>query len=107
MTVDGQTVDRWRVDPVRDWINFFRVVRLLNGIPPGPGNYATLTISARAEQPGVMTPQVAVEQFNIQAADVPMFGFADGWQEAEYKTTGRSWRWTSDGRRYASSRRGT
>jgi hypothetical protein len=97
VAIDATVVDRWRVDPAADGINFFHVIELPTGVPAGPGNYAPLTISARAEQPGVATPSVAVEQFDIQPAGVPMFGFGDGWQEAEYSnTTGLAWRWTGD-----------
>src|SRR5205814_2428235 len=52
VALDGTRVDQWRIDPVRDGITFFHVMRLPAGIAAGPGNYATLRISARAEQPG-------------------------------------------------------
>jgi len=97
MALDGIVIERVRIDPSKDGIRFFRTVQLPHGIPDGPGNYATLTLSARAEQPGVTTPPVAVEQFDIQPERTVMFGFDDGWQEAEYNNiTGLSWRWTSD-----------
>jgi hypothetical protein len=97
VTLDGKSIDRWRIDPAKDGINFFHVMRLPDGIPAGPGNYAALTISARAEQTGVTTPQVAVEQFDIQPAQTVMFGYGEGWQESEYNnSTGLTWRWTSD-----------
>ena len=97
VTLDGRSVDRWRVDPSKDGINFFHVMQLPEGIPVGPGNYAALTISATAEQPGVATPQVAVEQFDIQPLHTVMFGYGQGWQESEYNNrTGLTWRWTSD-----------
>ena len=97
VALDGKTIERWRIDPSKDGINFFHVMPLPAGIPTGPGNYAALTISARAEQPGVATPQVAVEQFDIQPVQTVMFGYGDGWQESEYNnSTGLTWRWTSD-----------
>ena len=96
VAIDGAVVDRWRIDPAKDGIDFFHVMQL-PGIPAGPGNYASLTISARAEQAGVATPEVAVEQFDIQPSRTVMFAFGDGWQEAEYNnSTGLAWRWTSD-----------
>jgi hypothetical protein len=89
-------VDTWRLDPAKDGINFFHVMHVPQ-VPPGAGNYATLTISARAATPGVATPSVAVEQFDMQPAGTVMFGFADGWQEAEFNnSSGLAWRWTSD-----------
>jgi len=97
VAIDGQMVDTWRLDPATDGINFFHVISLPHGIPAGAGNYAALTIAARAEPAGVRTPEVAVEQFDLQDARTVMFGFAEGWQEAEYDNAkGVAWRWTSD-----------
>jgi hypothetical protein len=40
---------------------------------------------------------VALEQFDVQSAGVPMLGFVSGWNEPEYSPrTSRSWRWMSD-----------
>lgn len=95
--LDGKPVESWRIDPAKDGIHFFHVLQLPGGIPAGPGNYAMLTLSARAEQAGVATPQVAVEQFDIQPLQTVMFGYGDGWQESEYNNSaGLTWRWTSD-----------
>jgi hypothetical protein len=97
VSIDGAVVDRWRLNPASDGIHFFHVMQLPDGVPAGPGNYATMAIAARAEQPGIATPQVAVEQFDIQPVGTVMFGFGEGWQEAEYNnSTGLAWRWTSD-----------
>ncbi|HTM03085.1 MAG TPA: hypothetical protein VL173_06260 [Vicinamibacterales bacterium] len=97
MAIDGQVVDTWRLDPAKDGINFFHVVSLPHGIPAGTGNYAALTITARAEPAGVRTPDVAVEQFDLQDLKTVMFGFGEGWQEAEYDNArGLAWRWTGD-----------
>ena len=97
VAVDGKVVETLRIDPAKDGIDFFHVLQLPAGMPSGTGNYATLTLSARAEQPGVPTPSVAVEQFDIQPVGTVMFGFGEGWQEAEYNnSTGLAWRWTSD-----------
>ena len=42
-------------------------------------------------------PKVAIEQFDVQSADRPVFGFAEGWHEPEYNPTlGRKWRWMTD-----------
>jgi len=97
VAIDGTAVARWRIDPAKDGINFFHVLRLPAGIPAGTGNYATLTISARSDRPGAPTPEVAIEQFDIQPDRTVMFFLAEGWQEAEYNnSTGLAWRWTSD-----------
>jgi hypothetical protein len=40
---------------------------------------------------------VAVRQFDIQPADTLIWGFGEGWHEAEYDTaSGLRWRWTSE-----------
>ena len=97
VAIDGMPVQSWRIDPAKDGINFFQVLQLPKGIPAGSGDYAALTISARAEKPGVATPEVAVEQFDIQPVNTVMSGFANGWHEAEYNNrTGVAWRWTSE-----------
>jgi hypothetical protein len=97
VAVDGTVVDRWRVDPATDGTDFFHVMALPQGVPPGTGNYAALTISARAEQAGARTPEVAVQQFDLQDLQTVMFGFGRGWYQTEYdKAKGLSWRWTSN-----------
>ena len=67
---------------------------MLLPLPPGslggPGDYASLIVSADS-------PQVAIEQFDVQAANRVVFGFGEGWQEQEYNpTTGLRWRWMSE-----------
>jgi hypothetical protein len=94
VSLDDAVVRTWRLDPARDGAAFFQLFEL-PAIPAGAGDYAKLTIAARAEQPGVSPPEVAVEQFDVQPLDTVMFGFGDGWYEAEYDNArGRSWRWS-------------
>ena len=39
---------------------------------------------------------MAIRQFDIQSSDTLIYGFGEGWHEAEYDNgTGLSWRWTS------------
>ena len=40
--------------------------------------------------------QTAIEQFDLQEAGALMWGYADGWHEAESNTTLGVWRWTSE-----------
>jgi hypothetical protein len=97
VTIDGQPAGSWRIDPAKEGINFFHILSLPQGIPAGPGDYADLTFTARAESAGVATPEIAVEQFDIQPVSTVMFAFGDGWHEAEYNNrTGLAWRWTSE-----------
>ena len=42
------------------------------------------------------TSDVAIEQFDAQSADHVVFGFGDGWNEAEFSEAAGLWRWTSD-----------
>ena len=40
---------------------------------------------------------VSLEQFDLQSAGVPMFGYDEGWYEPEFSpATGRAWRWMSE-----------
>ena len=75
---------------------FLRFVSVPPGALAGEGHYARLTV--RAEAPGEGgAPPVAIEQFNLQAADRLQFGFDDGWYEPEYNPqTAQSWRWMSE-----------
>jgi dolichyl-phosphate-mannose-protein mannosyltransferase len=95
-SIDGAPVESWTVEPGPGGVSFLRFVDLPNGLPPGTGDYAQLLITARAEPASRPTPQVAIRQFDIQPADTLIFGFGEGWHEAEYdNATGVSWRWTS------------
>ena len=97
VAIDGRPLGTIELTPATGGINFFRILQLPQGIPAGAGNYAALTISARAAVAGTPTPEVAVEQFDVQPTSVVMFGFGNGWHEAEYNNrTGLAWRWTSD-----------
>ena len=96
LSIDGASVETWNVDPAAGGISFLRFIDLPRGLPPGSGEYARLTIAARAEPASRPTPEVAIRQFDIQSADTLVYGFGEGWHEEEYETaTGLRWRWTS------------
>ena len=96
LAIDDHTIDTWRLDPAAS-PNFLRVIRLPEGIPPGPGAYARLVISARADTAGAGTPPLAIRQFDVQRGTSLMYGFGQGWHEEESESeTGKRWRWTSD-----------
>jgi hypothetical protein len=61
----------------------------------GSGPLAQLEITSRpvAGDSGVAT---AIEQFDLQTAGSLMWGFDDGWHEAEYNPQVGLWRWTSE-----------
>jgi hypothetical protein len=89
-------IDAWRVDPAAS-ASFLRRIALPEGVPGEPGRYATVRVSARAEEDGAPTPPIAIRQFNLQSAPTLMFGFDAGWHEEEFDAASRRrWRWTSD-----------
>lgn len=95
-TIDGTPLEAWTVEPGPGGVSFLRFVDLPAGLPPGPGDYARLIVVARAEPPSQPTPPVAIRQFDIQSRGTMVWGFGEGWHEAEYdNATGLSWRWSS------------
>lgn len=88
--LDASPLDTWTV-PAGP---FLRVISTPAGRIGGAG-YARLTVHAAVIGGGVLPP-VAIEQFDLQSVGVPVWGFDQGWHEAEYdRRTGRSFRWTS------------
>jgi hypothetical protein len=86
VAVDGRAVDASALAPGF----FLKFLQLPPGSLAGKGDYAALTVSADS-------PQIAVEQFDVRSANHVVFGFGDGWQEAEYNpATGLQWRWMSE-----------
>jgi len=86
ITVDGRTIDERSLAPGF----FLRLLPLRPGTLDGPGEYAPVVVTADS-------PQVAIEQFYVQAADRVVFGFGEGWQEHEYNPRlGLEWRWMSE-----------
>jgi hypothetical protein len=70
---------------------FLRMIRVPEGAltPSSTGDYAQVTVAA--------TGDVAIEQFDAQSPDRLVFGYAEGWHEAEYNPlTGLAWRWMSE-----------
>src|SRR5262249_2544082 len=95
MALDGTVVDRWSL--TFDGRNFLRFLDIPGGVPPGDGDYARLTVSARPAAGAARRSPVAIRQFDIQASSKIVSGFGPGWHEDEYATeTGARWRWTSD-----------
>jgi hypothetical protein len=92
--IDGRPVESW---PATASSPFF-----LRFIPLEPGRLASAAawcvLEIRATTPeGAATDIVAIDQFDLQAPETPMLGFAQGWQEPEYAPLpGLSWRWASN-----------
>lgn len=96
LSIDDVVIERWTLDPAAA-LSDLRFIDLPNGVGPGRGDFAHLSIAARSRVPGQPTPKVAVRQFDVQPAATVIYGFGDGWHEAEYdNASGLSWRWTSE-----------
>jgi hypothetical protein len=101
-TLDGQTLATWDVPPNPGF--FLRTIDVPAGAltgTPGDGardpRFAELRVTAVAAGGSPLTPAVSLEQFDAQAPETLMFGYADGWHEDEYNPrTGARWRWAGD-----------
>jgi hypothetical protein len=87
MAIDGATVATWDVGPGF----FLSVFNLPAGALTGSGALAKLELSSS----GGSNP-TAVEQFDLQDAGSVMWGFGQGWHEAEYNPRVGLWRWASE-----------
>ena len=95
LAVDGKIQDQWTLTVGQR--NFLRFLNLPYGIGDGPGAYARLTVAARAVEEDGRRASVAVRQFDIQPTNRMIYGFGEGWHEAEYDPiSGRQWRWSSE-----------
>jgi hypothetical protein len=85
--IDGRAVESWEVPPGF----FLRTIDLPAGALAGDGRFAALTmVSTPAAVPS------AIEQFDVQPSGEMMWGFDEGWNEAEYSPALGIWHWTSD-----------
>ena len=95
ISIDGVVLEEWDASPGF----FLRVIDIpagrLTGAPSTPlgasGTWAALSI---ASTPASI--QTAIEQFDVQDATATMWGYDEGWQEAEYSMALGVWRWASD-----------
>jgi Protein O-mannosyl-transferase TMEM260-like len=87
VSIDGVLFHEWDASPGF----FLKIFDIPAGRLSGQGVWAALTV--------VSTPQTiptAVEQFDVQDEQSTMWGYDQGWQEAEYSMALGVWRWTSD-----------
>ena len=91
MAIDGIALQQWDAPPGF----FLHVVDVPAGRLLGDGPFAELTIHSTSGS-GTPAIQTAIEQFNLQDAGAQMWGYGDGWNEAEYNLTLGVWRWTSE-----------
>jgi hypothetical protein len=85
VAIDGRAID----EPVVAPGFFLRMLTLPAGALDGGGDYATIAVSADS-------PAVAIEQFDAQSADHLVFGYGEGWHEAEFNPEIGLWQWTSE-----------
>jgi hypothetical protein len=91
MSIDGAVLQQWDAAPGF----FLKVFDIPAGRLAGEGAFATLTVQSTAVS-GNAVIQTAIEQFDLQGDADLMWGYGEGWQEAEYSPQLGVWRWTSD-----------
>jgi hypothetical protein len=97
--LNGRLLETWDVAPNPGF--FLRALDLPTGALAAPftGGARFAEVAVRAESADVTGKPVraAVEQFDLQPPDTPMFGYDTGFHEDEYNPrTGLRWRWSSD-----------
>jgi hypothetical protein len=99
LSLNGRLLETWDVAPNPGF--FLRALDLPPGALAAPltGGARFAEVAVRAESADVTGKPVraAVEQFDLQPPDTPMFGYDTGFHEDEYNPrTGLRWRWSSD-----------
>ena len=87
--IDGIDVAQWTVGPGF----FLHEFELPAGALAGEG-LATLSMRSFSGQGGSVP--TSIEQFDLQSTDTLMWGYDEGWHEAEFDPAIGVWRWTSD-----------
>lgn len=90
LSIDGTPLDQWDAAPGF----FLKVFDIPAGRLRGAG-FAVLSVQSTPAS-GAAPIQTAIEQFDLQDATATMWGYDEGWQEAEFNTGLGVWRWTSD-----------
>jgi hypothetical protein len=95
IAIDGVMLQEWDAPP-GFFLKLFEIpAGRLAGTPSTPlttgGRWATLTVQSL---PG--TIPTAIEQFDLQDEQAAVWGYDQGWQEAEYSMALGVWRWTSE-----------
>ena len=86
-SIDGVVLQEWEAAPGF----FLKVFDIPEGRLAGPGSWATLSVESA---PGNI--QTAIEQFDVQDDAATLWGYDEGWLEAEYSTALGVWRWAGD-----------
>ncbi len=90
LSIDGAVAEQWEAAPGF----FLKLFDIPAGRLSGDGPLATLTVQSTAVS-GAATIPTAIEQFDLQGDQDTMWGYGEGWQEAEYSPQLGVWRWTS------------
>lgn len=94
LAVDGRPRETWDVTPAPGF--FLRAFELPAGALDGEGTWAALTLEARPVS-GDRPVATAIEQFDLQDPGVMLWGFDEGWHEAEFDPVRlQGWRWMSE-----------
>ncbi len=99
MSIDGAVFEQWDAAPGF----FLKVFDLPAGRLAGASSaslnagsaLATLTVQSAAVSGAAPIP-TSIEQFDLQDAETSMWGYDEGWQEAESSPALGLWRWTSE-----------
>ena len=91
MSIDGIVLQQWDAAPGF----FLKVFEIPPGRLSGQGALAALTVQSAAVSGSAPIP-TAIEQFDLQDDDQTMWGYDEGWQEAESSPALGVWRWTSE-----------
>jgi hypothetical protein len=91
LATDGMPRESWDVAPGF----FLRTIDLPAGALQGEGAWSALTLETRPVS-GTGPVPAAIEQFDVQDPGVMLWGFDEGWHEAEFSPVRlERWRWMS------------
>jgi len=87
VSIDGVLFQEWDASPGF----FLKIFDIPAGRLAGQGTWAALSVESTPQ-----TIQTAIEQFDVQDDQSTVWGYDQGWQEAEYSMALGVWRWTSE-----------
>lgn len=91
LSIDGAVFQQFEATPGF----FLKVFDIPAGKLVGEGGWATFSVHSTPVS-GTAPIETAIEQFDLQDAGATMWGYDEGWQEAEFNAALGVWRWTSD-----------
>jgi len=99
MSIDDIAFQQWDAAP-GFFLKVFEIpAGRLSGVrstsPSADGPLAVLTVQSTAVSGSAAIP-TAIEQFDLQDERATMWGYDEGWHEAEYSPAMGVWRWTSE-----------